>query len=258
MIYKITDTKITEPLFYGSTDTVITSCLEGVMGTVYANDDKNPTSAFCYLADFLFFGGKPDYELIEFIPQVALLDEIITVPDAEYEEEWLKSVEKVFGDKCSTTVRYGLKKESGIFDLKNLQGIVDSLPPEYSLKPIDEDIYGYAMKNEWCHSWVSQYPTYGFYAERGLGVAILKDGEIVSGASSYSAYSGGIEVEIITRPDYRRRGLALVCGAALILEAEKRGLYASWDAKNYASKCIAEKLGYHFSGKYPVCEVSFK
>ena len=38
-----------------------------------------------------------------------------------------------------------------------------------------------------------------------LGVVILKDVEPVSGASSYSEYRGGIEIEIDTREDYRRK-----------------------------------------------------
>ena len=50
-------------------------------------------------------------------------------------------------------------------------------------------------------------------------------------ASSYTVYRGGIEIEIDTHPDHRRRGLARACGAALMLECLKRGLY-SWDAQN--------------------------
>ena len=41
----------------------------------------------------------------------------------------------------------------------------------------------------------------------------------MAGASSYTVYDGGIEIEIDTRPDVRRLGLALACGARLILTA---------------------------------------
>ncbi len=34
-----------------------------------------------------------------------------------------------------------------------------------------------------------------------------------AGASSYSVYKGGIEIEIDTSSEYRRRGLATACGA---------------------------------------------
>ena len=44
-------------------------------------------------------------------------------------------------------------------------------------------------------------------------MAVLKDGELVAGASSYSTYDKGIEIEIDTREDHRRKGLAYACGA---------------------------------------------
>lgn len=83
---------------------------------------------------------------------------------------------------------------------------------------------------------------------------ILKDGVPVSGASSYSTYRSGIEVEIDTREDHRREGLATVCGAKLILECLKRNLYPSWDAHNAWSAALAEKLGYRFSHEYAAYE----
>ena len=84
---------------------------------------------------------------------------------------------------------------------------------------------------------------------------ILKDGEPVSGASSYSGYLGGIEIEIDTREDCRRKGLATACGAKLILECLRKGWYPSWDAQNLWSVALAEKLGYHFSHAYTAYEI---
>ena len=53
---------------------------------------------------------------------------------------------------------------------------------------------------------------------------------------------------------YKRQALA--CGAKLILECEKRGLYPSWDAHNPASAALAQKLGYHMEKEYPAYVVS--
>ena len=93
------------------------------------------------------------------------------------------------------------------------------------------------------------------FCTHGLGVVVCKTGTVVSGASSYSRYDGGIEIEIDTRPDCRRQGLALVCGARLILECLKKNLYPSWDAQNKASVALAEKLGYHYCHTYPAIEI---
>ena len=77
----------------------------------------------------------------------------------------------------------------------------------------------------------------------------------MSGASSYSRYREGIEIEIDTREDHRQKVLAYACGAKLILECLKRNLYPSWDAQNKISVAWAEKLGYHYSHAYTAVEV---
>ncbi len=102
---------------------------------------------------------------------------------------------------------------------------------------------------------MAQFPDYDGYRSLGLGAVILKDNAVVSGASSYSRYLGGIEIEIDTKKEYRRKGLAYICGAKLILECLKRDLYPSWDAQNKASVALAEKLGYHYSHSYKAIEI---
>ena len=83
----------------------------------------------------------------------------------------------------------------------------------------------------------------------------IENGQLVSGASSYSRYREGIEIEVDTRPDCRRRSLATACSAALILTCLDAGLYPSWDAQNLWSVGLAQKLGYTFSHEYPAYEM---
>ena len=92
--------------------------------------------------------------------------------------------------------------------------------------------------------------------ELGRGMLILKDGKIVSGASSYTRYKEGIEIEVDTVPEERRKGLAMIACAALILNCLNEGLYPSWDAQNMNSVHMAEKLGYEFSHEYTAYEVA--
>ena len=82
------------------------------------------------------------------------------------------------------------------------------------------------------------------------------DGQIVSGASSYSRYREGIEIEVDTIETERRKGLAAAACAALILRCLKEGLYPSWDAQNLTSVRLAEKLGYELDHEYMVYEVA--
>ncbi len=57
------------------------------------------------------------------------------------------------------------------------------------------------------------------------------------------------------REDFRRKGLAYICGAKLILECLDRRLYPGWDAQNKWSAALAQKLGYHIEREYTAYEV---
>ena len=64
------------------------------------------------------------------------------------------------------------------------------------------------------------------------------------------------EIQIDTKEEYRRKGLALICGAKLIIECLNKELYPSWDAQNMESVKLSEKLGYHFDKEYTAYEIS--
>ncbi len=68
----------------------------------------------------------------------------------------------------------------------------------FSGKPAKELVM---YKPGWCRDLVSLYESYGQYRQLGIGMVVLKDGEIVSGASSYSRYRSGIEIQVDTREE---------------------------------------------------------
>ena len=78
----------------------------------------------------------------------------------------------------------------------------------------------------------------------------------MSGASSYTRYREGIEIEVDTVKAERRKHLALIACSALILRCLNEGLYPSWDAQNMASVRLAEKLGYQVDHEYAAYEVT--
>lgn len=239
-----------ESIFEAWEETLIWSCIEGVMGEIYAN--ANEDAAMALLGDFAFFAGKPCEELVRLKPESSKQDFIIMVPQSE---EWAKLIEKCYGEKAKRVTRYAVKKEKNIFDIEKLKQAVSSLPNGYELKLLCEEEYHMCQKNEWSKDLVSQYKDYDMYKSLGLGAVVLMDGDVVAGASSYSTYKEGIEIEIDTREDHRRKGLAYACGAKLILECLDRGLYPSWDAQNKWSVALAKKLGYHFSHEYVAYEI---
>lgn len=257
-IYRVpaSEMDIIAPLFAGWEESLIWSCLQGCMGNAWTDSIKHPKSARIILADFCYFAGEVNRELVAEEISIHSRNYLIMVPPMDGTGEvWAHEIEQVYKNKCRRVERYAIRKEPGIFDREKLQKIVDSLNSEYEVRLIDEGLFQQTREQEWARDFTSQFSDYEEYHRRGLGVAVTHHGELVSGASSYTVYREGIEIEIGTREAYRRRGLALVCGAKLILECMERNLYPSWDAQNKWSVALAEKLGYHFERPYPAYEV---
>lgn len=252
MIYEITDTSKVSSLFSNWEETLIWSCLQGIMGKIYADDLKNPTAAMAMIGDFTFFAGKPNIELISYKPDWCTQTFMIMIPQNEH---WQTTITRFYGKRAKIVSRYAIKKERNIFNKEKLETAVTSLPKYYHLSMIDERLYQMCKEEAWSADLVSQFLDYETYRNLGMGAVICKNNMIVSGASSYSRYREGIEIEIDTREEYRRKGLAYVCGAKLILECSKRNLYPSWDAHNKGSVALAEKLGYHYSHTYTAIEI---
>lgn len=252
MIYKLENTDKAAELFSGWQETIIWSCLQNVMGEIYVDDLEHPQSAMAVLGDFCFFAGVENMELVSYKPVNFHQDFIIMIPQSV---AWHSLIELCYEGRAKRVMRYAIKKETNGFDLEGLRKMVGSLPAEYSLKMIEEKIYHLCREQEWSKDLVSQYKDYETYRRLGLGVAVLKQDELIAGASSYSTYQQGIEIEIDTKEEYRRKGFATACGAKLILECLERGLYPSWDAQNPWSVALAEKLGYHFDHEYPAYEI---
>ena len=251
MVAGLRQTENAACLFDGWQETMIWSCLQGVMGNIYVDSQDTPVSGIAVLGDFCFLAGKPDRELLCGLR--GRRDFMIMVPRGE---EWGRLIEECYREKARRVVRYAIKKEPDVFDCGKLQAIVDGLPGGYTLEMVDEALFRRCGEIGWCRDWVAQYPDYAAYREHGMGAVILKDGEPVSGASSYSGYIGGIEIEIDTREDFRRKGLARICGAKLILECLNRGWYPAWDAQNKGSAALAEELGYHIDSAYTAYEIT--
>jgi len=163
-----------------------------------------------------------------------------------------KLLSDVYGTKVTKGERYAIEKKQDEFDLVKLQSLVENLSPDYQLHKINEELYHECTKEEWTLDFIGNFNSAKDFVDRGIGFLITHDNKIISGASSYTIYDEGIEIEIATRKEYRKMGLAGVAGAALILECRKLGLYPSWDAANMMSVNLATKLGYRYLGPYDV------
>ena len=246
MIHELKDTSKAAALFDGWEETLIWSCLQRVMGKVYVTDPDGPESAMAFVGCFAFYAGKPDRELVLGKPDGF----VIMVPQ---DEDWAALIEECYPSAKRVT-RYAIRKDTR-FDTEALRKEAAGLSEGYEMKEIDAALYDRCLEDPVTRDFVSCFETRERYLELGRGMVILKDGRIVAGASSYTRYDRGIEIEVDTAESERRKHLATAVCSALILRCLEEGLYPSWDAQNLNSVRLAEKLGYELDREYTAYEV---
>ena len=243
MVYELSDTSKAAALFGDWPETLIKSCLQKVMGKIYVTDLEEPKSALAFVGCFAFFAGEPDKELVAH----NLAGFVIMTPQ---NEAWAELIETCW-PSAKKGVRYAIRKDTR-FDIDFLKRMAGTVPEGYELRKIDAEIYDLCLKDPVTRDFVSSFESKEQYLELGRGMVLMKNGNIVSGASSYSRYREGIEIEVDTVPEERNKGLATIVCAALILDCLEEGLYPSWDAQNLISVQLAEKVGYELDHAYTV------
>ena len=213
------------PLFEGIQDSMVIACLQGIMGQAYVARETEPKAALIVSGEYSFFGGDPASadarELVQNLFHVNESDRTVVI----------------FNDQL-------------------LQRYMEATPEGYQLAAFDEDLYHQAMAEDWSREFCEVFPSAEEYLNKGFGFGILKEGRLVSGASTMTVYHGGIEIQVATRESYGGKGLAMACSAALIRECIRRGIRPCWDAANLTSKHMALNLGYEYRGEYLTIQMS--
>ena len=250
-VYQLTDKGLQKAwqLFDGTEETLVWSALQGIMGEVTGDDPDQPSTVRTITADFAFFAGDPDTSAAE------ALIRSVTVPllgcGDHQTESWKERILSIWSD-AQIFDRYTIEKNTQ-FDRQMLQAYAAKLPDGFTMVPIDESGYERCLKEKWMCDFVSNFSSASDFVKHGIGfLAIDPLGQPAAGASSYTVYQGGIEIEVDTNENYRRMGLALAVCAKLILTCLDKGLYPSWDAANLASVSLARKLGYQPGHHYEV------
>ena len=256
MIYEvdINSRKNLYPMFKNSNDTMILSCLQGHMGTAWVDDIENPTVAQILVGVFVFYAGNCNAreadELLYNLPENSLA--IVNT------DEWKNRIETIHEGRIEKFQRYAFKKNDKYLDRDHIQSFLATLPEGYELKKIDASIAHESSFQQLSEDFTSQFESIDDYINKGVGYCISHNGQAVCGASSYSVYDGGIEIEVDTHPDHRRKGLATVASSALILDCLDRGQYPNWDAANLESVNLAQKLGYILEESYDTYYINYK
>ncbi|MEC5425222.1 GNAT family N-acetyltransferase [Virgibacillus sp. C22-A2] len=242
------------PMFEDMDDTIILSGLQGHMGSVWVDDLENPAVAQVLVGDFVFYAGNPDTE--EALELLCNLPEnILAIVNSD---EWKYRIETVHKGSVEKLQRYSFRKNREDLDRDHLLTLLSILPEGYDLKKIDASVAKEASLHEISEDFTGQFNSVEDYINRGIGFAIMFGGKVVCGASSYSIYDEGIEVEVGTDPEHRKKGLATVAASALIVACLDKGWYPSWDAANPESVKLAKKLGYVLNEPYDTYYIRYE
>jgi len=254
VVYKVEnkDRKKLYPIFKNMSDTLILSYIEGHMGEAYYVDDFKV--ALIYVNPFDFLAGDINSDNIEELLKAIPDQSLLVVENEEFEN----LIVERFKDKANKFKRYAFVRNIKNFNYDYIKGFINKLPKNYVLKRIDEQV----LKNESFYNlsedFIINFESKEDFLKRGLGYVILKGDKVISGATSFSIYDEGIEIEIDTHKDYRQKGLATIVAAKLIIECLDKGIYPNWDAANLISVYLAEKLSYVLDKEYNTYYINLK
>lgn len=251
------------PLFAELTDTCILSCLQGMPYTfAFADDPDAPScaallcggalpgiTAYCFLAGD---SSSPCADALVKMCSAVKGNDLVFVPDGE---GWDNVLRRVY-PKISRSTRYALSKTEHRFEPERLREMAVSLPEGYEIRRIDKAMTERLRSLPWAIGQTAGWALPEEFEQYGLGFVCLYHGEPVGCISSFSAYDKGYELDIVTREDFRRRGVGRACAARMIVECLERGMYPSWDAATETSLALAQSLGYVFAGEYTAWWIS--
>jgi len=136
--------------------------------------------------------------------------------------------------------------------VERLAGDISECPQGYNIQLLNKDLI--AKTNGLNLSIGSRFwASMDDFLENGLGVCLVKDGEVLSLCYSACVVDGLAEIDIVTSVEYRGQGLATVVAQHFIRECIQRGLQPTWDCfvSNTASMKLAKKLGFAQTETYP-------
>ena len=224
--------------------------LEGTMGRAIADDAEEPRVAVLQAPHLKLniVGGDAGHpaarKYLEQLPKHSAL--------LFGAEGWPELVIRVHGGKLIAMPRFAFTSEA--LDIEHLRELGSRVPDGY--RPVQLDLalarrLG-AEESRFAEDHMVNFDSPEDFIERGFGFCLLHGEQIASVATTFAVCSKGIEIQINTRKEHARKGLATAVAAHLAVHSLEQGLDPNWDAANDSSAGLAKKLGYTPQGTYPM------
>lgn len=207
-------------------------------GFFLADDRVKPNVALAFIGGCILYAGDSNHEAARSLVQAMKVQPLIL----PHPKQWATLIKDVWLDRVKLEERFFLPFSS--LNRKTLAQIELGTSPGFALKRIDAEI---ACRLEAEMDEVAQlhhYFSLEDFVTRGGGFCIVKGEEICSMAIAFLEGNKAIQIQIATKDQFRRRGLATIAGAALLNHCLDNGIRADWDASTISSRALAYKLGY--------------
>ena len=216
---------------------LINSVLEGHFGSAWADSMSEPTVARLDSGAFSLLGG--DHGAAAARALLGLAPVYYVTPETD---GWRRVLQKSFGEAISTLPFTPFSWAS--LDAAHLEDLAQRMPAGFGLRRVDAALAERLPADTGNDYFLESFRSFEDFLERGAGFCAVDDGKIVSAATSAAASSHGIDIDIATLAEYRRRGLGTAVGAGLVLHCLQNGLEPHWLAANAGSERLAARLGY--------------
>ena len=142
-------------LFQDWDETMIRSCLQQLMGTLYVAEPDAPASVCAQLGCFAFYAGRPNAALLQARPKgFAVL--------TPQNEAWDRLIGQQLPEARHVT-RYAMRKDTR-FDRKKLRALASQLPAGYLLRRIDGALYTQCLADPATADFVSAFDSRAHYS----------------------------------------------------------------------------------------------
>ena len=228
--------------------------LDGSMGRAWADRAEKPRLGVLEypLIHLYLVAGDPTLpESRDFLSHLPVPSALVFTA-----KDWEDILKQVHQKKILEHTRYAFSSEN--LDQHHLQELASRVPTGYLLQQmhLKQARQLAEEKSRFSEDHFLNFDSLDQFINQGFGFCILHNGAIVCAATTFVISKRGIEIQINTREEHRRKGLATVVAASLMLHSLQKGLEPSWDAANKISASLAEKLGYIPQGTYTMYVVT--
>ncbi|MFP4023073.1 MAG: GNAT family N-acetyltransferase [Thiohalospira sp.] len=230
-------------------DLMVEAILEGQTGQkikIKLDNDISPKTVQLIRYGFTIFAGDTQTqaakEMMENLPTNYFI-----MPSGQ---KWFELAKSIYNDRLKSRTRYSFSSKEILQE--NIELMIESHPQKDICRLITLDEAQEMANHKINKLHLMNFNSPEHFIREGFGYRVSKEGEIVAACTTTLVYSKGVEVNVITLPEYRQKGYAFLCALKFLRHCLQNNLYANWDASDEMSVDLAKKLGYSMTEEYNV------